>query len=234
MEEFPISARFLEHVSLVMDADAGRGRRARVDHDPACAPRGSSSTSSSCPAGRRGCFPHQRSLDENGRAGLEEERRLAYVGLTRARRRAKIYFAANRRIHGLWQTTVPSRFIDELPEAHVEVVDAATGGGSYGGYAQSRFANMDSFGSPYATPGWKRAQQRAGETGARQDRRPQDHRGRRARQFDDVRKFAPGVRVFHIKFGPGMVAAVDGNKLTIDFDKAGRKIVLESFVERRD
>ena len=79
------------------------------------------------PGWEEGLFPHQRSLDENGRAGLEEERRLAYVGMTRARRRAKIYFATNRRIHGLWQTTIPSRFIDELPADHVEVVDAATG-----------------------------------------------------------------------------------------------------------
>ena len=113
------------------------------------------------PGWEEGLFPHQRSLDESGRAGLEEERRLAYVGITRARRRAKIYFATNRRIHGLWQTTIPSRFLDELPADHVEVVEAATGA-AYGGYAQSRFANMDSFGSPYATPGWRRAQQPQG------------------------------------------------------------------------
>ena len=121
-----------------------------------------------CPAGRKGLFPHQRSLDENGRAGLEEERRLAYVGLTRAKRRAKIYFATNRRIRGLWQTTIPSRFLDELPEEHVEVVEAATGS-AYGGYAQSRFANMDTYGSSYATPGWQRAQRR-GEERARSGR----------------------------------------------------------------
>ena len=114
------------------------------------------------PGWEEGLFPHQRSLDESGRAGLEEERRLAYVGVTRARRRAKIYFATNRRIHGLWQTTVPSRFLDELPAGHVEVVEAATGA-AYGGYAQSRFANMDSFGSSYSTPGWRRAQQRGEE-----------------------------------------------------------------------
>ena len=110
------------------------------------------------PGWEEGLFPHQRSLDESGRAGLEEERRLAYVGITRAKRRAKIFFATNRRIHGLWQTTMPSRFLDELPERHVEVSEAS--GNAYGGYAQSRFANMDQFVSPYATPGWQRAQQR--------------------------------------------------------------------------
>ncbi len=180
-----------------------------------------------------------------GRAGLEEERRLAYVGLTRARRRAKIYFATNRRIHGLWQTTIPSRFVDELPVDHVEVVEAATGA-AYGGYAQSRFANMDSFGSSYGTPGWRRAQQRqeqhreemrtqgaaksAGFGGAAR-RGPMQIEGELVAQSSAQSSFAKGARVFHQKFGYGAVAAVDGNKLTVDFDKAGRKMVLESFVQ---
>jgi len=103
---------------------------------------------------------HQRSLDESGRNGLEEERRLAHVGLTRARKRAKIYFATNRRIHGLWTTTVPSRFLDELPEAHVEVKEPSGGTGGFGmsGYGASRFDDANSFGSGYTTPGWQRAQ----------------------------------------------------------------------------
>ncbi len=143
-------------------------------------------------------------------------------------------FASNRRIHGLWQTTVPSRFIDDLPAVHVQLVDDAKSGGSYGAYAQSRFANMDSFGSRYDTPGWKRAQQRAGETGAPKTGGPKTIEGVLLASSTAPGKFAPGVRIFHIKFGPGTVAAVDGAKLTIDFDKAGRKLVLESFVERRD
>ena len=112
------------------------------------------------PGWEEGLFPHQRSLDESGRAGLEEERRLAHVGLTRARKRAKIYFATNRRIHGLWTSTMPSRFLDELPEAHVEVKEAAGGTGGFGmsGYGASRFDEMNAFGSSYTTPGWQRAQ----------------------------------------------------------------------------
>jgi DNA helicase II / ATP-dependent DNA helicase PcrA len=191
------------------------------------------------PGFEEGLFPHQRSLDDQGRAGLEEERRLAYVGLTRAKRRAKIYFATNRRIHGLWQTTIPSRFLDELPEAHVEVVEAATGS-AYGGYAQSRFANMDSYGSSYTTPGWQRAQRRGEET--RQGARggfQESHARRGPMQIDGElvasssagSAYAKGTRVFHTKFGAGTVACVDGNKLSIDFDKAGRKMVLESFVK---
>src|SRR5262249_39332757 len=111
--------------------------------------------------------PHQRSLDESGRAGLEEERRLAHVGLTRARKLAKIYFATNRRIHGLWTSTVPSRFLDELPEAHVQVKEAAGGAGGFGmvGHGAARFDEMTAFGSGYTTPGWQRAQARKGRGG---------------------------------------------------------------------
>ncbi len=195
------------------------------------------------PGWEEGLFPHQRSLDESGRAGLEEERRLAYVGLTRAKRRAKIYFATNRRIHGLWQTTLPSRFLDELPADHVDVVEAASGQ-AYGGYAQSRFANMDSYASSYTTPGWRRAQGRAQDAkqGQAQDkasvfkesqarRGPTQIDGELVASSAAASHFAIGARVFHVKFGYGEVAVVDGNKLTVDFDKAGRKMVLESFVQ---
>ena len=118
------------------------------------------------PGWEEGLFPHQRSLDESGRNGLEEERRLAHVGLTRARKRAKIYFATNRRIHGMWTTTVPSRFLDELPEAHVVVKEPTGGSGGFGmsGYGASHFDEMNSFGSKYTTP---RLAARAAAQGAR-------------------------------------------------------------------
>ena len=146
MEEFPDLAAFLEHISLVMDAADGGGGE-KVSIMTLHAAKGLEFETVFLPGWEEGLFPHQRSLDESGRAGLEEERRLAYVGVTRAKRRAKIYFATNRRIHGLWQTTIPSRFLDELPEKHVTVTEAANGN-AYGGYAQSRFANIDQFASP--------------------------------------------------------------------------------------
>ena len=237
MEEFPDLGAFLEHISLVMDA-ANTDSGARVSIMTLHAAKGLEFETVFLPGWEEGLFPHQRSLDDLGRAGLEEERRLAYVGLTRAKRRAKIYFATNRRIHGLWQTTIPSRFLDELPEAHVEVVEAATGS-AYGGYAQSRFANMDTYGSSYTTPGWQRAQRRSEEArrstpGSFQEskarRGPLQIEGELVASSNALSAFAKGARVFHEKFGAGTVAAVDGNKLTIDFDKAGRKMVLESFV----
>jgi len=226
MEEFPDLGAFLEHVSLVMDADNADGGE-RVSIMTLHGAKGLEFETVFLPGWEEGLFPHQRSLDENGRAGLEEERRLAYVGVTRARRRAKIYFATNRRIHGLWQTTTPSRFLDDLPAAHVRVTENRNSGSGYGAYAQSRFANMDAFGSRYDTPGWKRAQQN-GPGG----RGPLTIEGQVIKSSSPGSAFASGDRVFHQKFGPGSVAGVDGSKLTIDFDKAGRKLVLDSFVEK--
>ena len=184
------------------------------------------------PGWEEGLFPHQRSLDDNGRAGLEEERRLAYVGLTRAKRRARIYFATNRRIHGLWQTTIPSRFLDELPEQHVEVTEAAQAK-RHGSYGASRFDRMESFGSPYATPGWQRAQRNGAGATSGIARLPGVIEGELLAKSTGKAQFSGGARVLHTKFGPGTVAAVDGNKLTVDFDQAGRKMVLDSFVQAR-
>jgi DNA helicase-2/ATP-dependent DNA helicase PcrA len=247
LDEFPDLPSFLEHVSLVMDADSGDGG-ARVSIMTLHAAKGLEFDTVFLPGWEEGLFPSQRALDENGRAGLEEERRLAHVGLTRARKRLKLFFASNRRIHGLWQSSLPSRFIDELPEDHVEVVQAPTAY-SQGGYGASRFERMESFGSSYQTPGWQRAQenkakfnsggsgfsdagQRGFGSGGGRQRGPMLIEGELTAKSTGTSAFDPGARVFHVKFGPGSVASVDGNKLTVDFDKAGRKMVLDSFVQK--
>ena len=155
MGEFPDLGAFLEHVSLVMDVESAEGGE-RVSIMTLHAAKGLEFDLVFLPGWEEGLFPHQRSLDDNGRAGLEEERRLAYVGLTRARRAAKIYHAANRRVRGLWQSSVPSRFIDELPPDHVEVEETA-GAAAFGGYGVSRF-DAAGFGSRYETPGSRRAE----------------------------------------------------------------------------
>jgi DNA helicase-2/ATP-dependent DNA helicase PcrA len=240
MEEFPDMASFLEHVSLVMEAEESADQQ-RVSIMTLHAAKGLEFETVYLPGWEEGLFPHQRSLDENGRAGLEEERRLAYVGLTRAKRRARIFFATNRRIHGLWQSTMPSRFLDNLPASDVEVVESP-GASQYGSYGLSRFANMDSYGSSYTTPGWKRAQAtrdmgaaqpgaKAGRGNSSRGRPPLVIEGEIVAKSSAPSLFSIGARVFHLKFGPGTVANVDGNKLTVDFDKAGRKMVLESFVQ---
>ncbi len=244
MEEFPDMGSFLEHISLVMEKEEAAGEE-RVSIMTLHGAKGLEFETVFLPGWEEGLFPSQRSLDENGRAGLEEERRLAYVGITRAKRRAKIYFATNRRIHGLWQSTIPSRFLDELPADHVEVTEAPNAS-QYGGYALSRFENLDAFSSSYGSPGWKRAQQRnaaSGNAGARGGfgagraegqaarRGPVTIEGELVAKSSVASGLAKGARVFHQKFGPGDVAAVDGNKITVDFDKAGRKMVLESFLK---
>jgi DNA helicase-2/ATP-dependent DNA helicase PcrA len=232
MGEFPSLAAFLEHVSLVMEAESGDGED-RVSIMTLHAAKGLEFDVVFLPGWEEGLFPHQRALDENGRAGLEEERRLAYVGLTRARRAAKIYFAANRRVHGLWQSSAPSRFIDELPADHVEVVEAQGGPEVF---AASRFDREPAFASRYETPGWRRAQANAAQADAgqadarRESRAPSVIEGRIVARQAPSTSFAVGARVFHIKFGNGDVVAVDGPKLTVEFDRAGRKMVLDSFV----
>lgn len=240
MEEFPDLQSFLEHVSLVMEAN-NSDTTERVSLMTMHAAKGLEFDTVFLPGWEEGLLPNQRALDESGRAGLEEERRLAHVGITRAKRRAKIYFASNRRIHGLWNSTIPSRFVDDLPENDVEIVEAPANfshGGAYGG--GSRFDRMPAFStSSYQTPGWQRAQARtAGRDDGYSSPRRGDRRGPMVIDGELVAKsagppssFSKGGRVFHTKFGPGTVDAVDGNKLTVEFDKAGRKMVLDSFVE---
>ena len=169
MEEFENLQGFLEHISLVMDRDGGAEDDA-VSLMTLHSAKGLEFDNVFLPGWEEGLFPSQRTLDEQGRAGLEEERRLAHVGLTRARRRAKLYFATNRRIHGTWSTTIPSRFLDELPAHNVEITESKGGSGWGGasGYGPSRFDNVESFGSSYTTPGWQRAQanRARGQSGA--------------------------------------------------------------------
>ncbi len=258
MEEFENLQGFLEHIALVMDRDGG-GEDDAVSLMTLHSAKGLEFDNVFLPGWEEGLLPSQRTLDEQGRAGLEEERRLAHVGLTRARRRAKLYFATNRRIHGTWTTTIPSRFLDELPSASVEITESkgGAGWGGTGGYGPSRFDNVESFGSSYTTPGWQRAQaNRARGRGqarggfdeeqssysardslsggfAAKKRAPLTIEGELvAKSTGTVSEFSLDDRVFHQKFGYGHVVKVDGNKLTIAFEKAGEKKVVDSFVER--
>jgi len=249
MEEFENLPGFLEHISLVMDTDSGEDLDA-VSIMTLHSAKGLEFDTVFLPGWEEGLFPHQRSLDEGGRSGLEEERRLAYVGITRARQKCYIHFVSNRRIHGLWQSSLPSRFIDELPEQHVEVAESQTSYGGYGGsnaggrYGSSRFDNVDTFDSTYSSPGWQRAQSKSSSGGNNWGAKPSSSAGGFGGKTiegnlvassinEPSSDFKVGDRVFHLKFGNGNVALVDGNKLTIDFDKAGQKRVLDSFVEGR-
>jgi DNA helicase II / ATP-dependent DNA helicase PcrA len=234
MEEFDTLGGFLEHIALVMDRDSADASDA-VTIMTLHSAKGLEFDTVFLPGWEDGTFPSQRSMDESGRAGLEEERRLGYVGITRGRKRVRISAAQNRRIHGLWQSAIPSRFIDELPPDAVEVTDkgSAYGGYSYGGGAASRFNKADPFESVYETPGWQRA--RANQANRKGDG-PLTIEGELVARSVDLggqsSGYALGERVFHLKFGYGEVIQIEGNKLTIDFEKAGTKKVLESFIKK--
>ncbi|MBZ9846712.1 UvrD-helicase domain-containing protein [Mesorhizobium sp. CA14] len=280
MEEYESLRAFLEHVALVMEAEQGESQDA-VSIMTLHSAKGLEFETVFLPGWEEGLFPHQRALDEGGRSGLEEERRLAYVGLTRAKKNLHIWFVSNRQIHGLWQSTIPSRFVDELPETHIDIADSGNSYGGYGNpygggafasgrgggrqnpYGASRFDNIGakdqgSFSNTYATPGWQRAQANRTEATDRNWGTRSGHQVERigygetdsgygagrtsvkgrtiegelvAKSVADTPSaFNVGDRVFHQKFGNGNIAAIDGNKLTIDFDKAGQKRVLDGFV----
>jgi DNA helicase-2/ATP-dependent DNA helicase PcrA len=234
MGAFDTLEGYLEHVSLVMDLDKGAGDDA-VWIMTLHSAKGLEFPLVFLPGWEEGVFPSQRSMDEKGEKGLEEERRLAYVGITRAREEARISFAANRQVYGRWTSQLPSRFVDELPPANVE---AASETGYYGGgpgmqqTAASRWDDAPSFGSGYSSPGWKRAQDR-GAAPSRTSRSVIEGEGRLvAVSAPSASGYARGDRVFHVKFGYGKIASIEGNKLTVAFDKAGEKKVIDSFVEK--
>ena len=231
LENFENLQGFLEHVSLIMDNESEEAGQ-KVSIMTLHAAKGLEFPAVFLPGWEDGLFPSQRSMDESGLKGVEEERRLAYVGITRAERLATISFAANRRVYGQWQSALPSRFIDELPPAHVEVL---TPPGLYGGGfgAAGMAPRSDSTiearaikADVYNSPGWKRMQERAGNRPVAQ---PQEARGI-VIDATAVSSFAMGDRAFHDKFGYGTVVGIEGDKLDIAFDKAGIKKIVARFV----
>ena len=230
MEEYETLGAFLEHVSLVMENDEARETE-KVTIMTIHAAKGLEFGTVFLAGWEEGVFPSQRALDEGGQASLEEERRLAYVAITRARRKCFIFHAANRRIYGQWTSSIPSRFVAELPEAHVAQESSMSGGESLWR------ANWSERADPFADvsraqtrgPGWRRA-----VTGGFERVPPRVIEARASAVSlgnpgrSDV---AVGARVFHSKFGYGLVAEIEGNKLEIDFEHAGRKRVLDSFVD---
>ncbi|WP_370191619.1 ATP-dependent helicase [Qipengyuania sp.] len=238
MEEYETLGDFLEHVSLVMDNDrADDGEKVTIMTMHAA--KGLEFDHVFLPGWEEGVFPSQRAIDEGGLASLEEERRLAYVAITRARRRCTILHAANRRIYGQWTSSIPSRFIEDLPEEHIKSETTMTGGASLWranwSETEDPFAHVSSSRperSGSRGPGWQRALSSGYDSTPKRLAEP----GRSAASFAAKPRsdIAIGARVFHDKFGYGCVTDQEGNKLTIEFEKAGEKRVLDSFVKLAD
>jgi DNA helicase-2/ATP-dependent DNA helicase PcrA len=207
LADFESIGGFLEHVALVMDNEQNSDGD-RVNLMTLHAAKGLEFDTVFLPGWEEGLFPSQRTMDESGLKGLEEERRLAYVGLTRARQRAIVSHAANRRIYANWQSSIPSRFIEEIPAEFVEIA---------GGQAREKLLRAPSFGSNFPMMARRPQVQEAWEQPARPAR---------------AEAIAVGTRVFHQKFGYGRVTASEDDKLDIEFEKAGSKRVLDRFVER--
>ena len=251
LTEFDSLAGFMEHIALVMDNDA-RDDTAKISLMTLHAAKGLEFDTVFLPGWEEGVFPNQRALDESGAKGLEEERRLAYVGLTRAKQRAIVTYAGNRQVFGQWQSSLPSRFIDELPQTDIdhETSDgmispqrSAAYGASAGGWGQSSWTtdiepapHNEGIGetSKYG-PGWHRRQSRGGFQQKRAAPVIEAQAISISRKASTaISDFAVGERVFHTKFGYGQVEDVEGNKLLVSFDKAGDKRVMDSFVKRAD
>jgi DNA helicase-2/ATP-dependent DNA helicase PcrA len=237
LEAFENLQGFLEHVSLVMENDSDEAG-AKVSIMTLHAAKGLEFPAVFLPGWEDGLFPSQRSMDESGVKGLEEERRLAYVGITRAEEVCTISFAGNRRVFGQWQSQLPSRFVDELPEEHVDVLTApGQYGAGYGaaspnfgsdlGMARSDLETRVASADVYNSPGWKRMQDRAGTRPTAQPKT------RSSVTIDAVASssFTLGERVFNQKFGYGTIVGLEGDKLEIEFEKAGTKKVMARFVK---
>lgn len=242
LENFENLQGFLEHVSLIMD-NAQEEEDDKITIMTLHAAKGLEFPAVFLPGWEDGLFPSQRSMDESGLKGLEEERRLAYVGITRAEEICTISFAANRRVYGQWQSQMPSRFIDELPEDHVEVLTPpGLYGGGFGAAGMAAQANPASEGlksdlhdrvasaNVYNSPGWRRLQSRS-------QQRPVSQPAEACNMTINMAatsSFTTGERVFHQKFGYGEVMEIEGDKLVIEFDKAGEKKVVAKFIVSAD
>ena len=243
LENFENLQGFLEHVSLIMDNETEE-QGEKVSIMTLHAAKGLEFPAVFLPGWEDGLFPSQRSMDESGVKGLEEERRLAYVGITRAEEICTISFAANRRVYGQWQSAMPSRFIDELPAEHVEVLTPpGLYGGGYGAAGMAASASPAIAGmvgsnlhekahnaDVYNSPGWRRLQAKSQQRGMSM---PSEARNMTI-DMNAVSAFTEGERVFHQKFGYGEIIGIEGDKLVIEFDKAGSKHVVARFIVSAD
>ena len=221
IEPFESLNAYLEHISLVMEIDKNPEGN-KVSLMTLHAAKGLEFDYVFLPGWEEGVFPNQRSLDEGGVKSLEEERRLAYVGITRAKIKSSIFYAANRKMHNQWLSSIPSRFVNELPEDNIDV-NLSHFSGNKGNFTDIKEDDIFDQ-SDYSTPGWERA-----KIQSLSNKRIQEEE--KIISVDSNSKFSPGMLVMHKKFGKGKIETVDGKKLTISFGDNGIRKVMENFVD---
>ena len=220
LEPFESIKAYLEHISLVMEIDSNQYGK-KVSLMTLHAAKGLEFDYVFLPGWEEGVFPNQRAVDEGGLEALEEERRLAYVGVTRAKKKASIYYAANRRMHNQWISSIPSRFVTELPEENIET-DLSNYAGEKELFKEQEYIDFDQ--SEYETPGWERARFESKS-------RTIEHKNSDNYVVNDT-PFELNENVTHKKFGKGIILSIDGKKLTINFGSNGTRKVMENFVEK--
>ena len=221
IEPFESLNAYLEHISLVREIDKNPEGN-KVSLMTLHAAKGLEFDYVFLPGWEEGVFPNQRSLDEGVVKSLEEERRLAYVGITRAKIKSSIFYAANRKMHNQWLSSIPSRFVNELPEDNIEV-NLSHFSGNKGNFTDIKEDDIFDQ-SDYSTPGWERA-----KIQSLSNKRIQEEE--KIISVDTNSKFSPGMLVMHKKFGKGKIQTVDGKKLTISFGDNGIRKVMENFVD---
>ena len=220
LEPFESIKAYLEHISLVMEIDSNQYGK-KVSLMTLHAAKGLEFDYVFLPGWEEGVFPNQRAVDEGGLEALEEERRLAYVGVTRAKKKASIYYAANRRMHNQWISSIPSRFVTELPEENIET-DLSNYAGEKELFKEQEYIDFDQ--SEYETPGWERARFESKS-------KTIEHKNSENYVVNDS-PFELNENVTHKKFGKGIILSIDGKKLTINFGSNGTRKVMENFVEK--
>ena len=218
MEAFENLAEFLEHISLVMENTANN-QYDSVNIMTLHGSKGLEFNTVFLPGWEEELFPSKRSLEEQGERGLEEERRLAYVGITRAKKNAHIFYAATRYMFGNYMSPIPSRFIEELPNEHIER------------NGQQGLTSIDQASYQPAAIGFNFGEGRENYQLDRSKAKKKSINQDRALKNPEPSKFSIADRVFHDKFGYGKVTAIDGNKLMIDFEMGSPRKVMDSFIK---
>ena len=225
-DNYPTLQEFMEHVSLVMDNDSSIDTN-KVMLITLHSAKGLEFNVVFLPGWEESLFPHQRSLDEGGENSLEEERRLAYVAITRAKQKLYISMATSRRIYGEWKNNTPSRFLNEIPSSCLQITNQISncynGKGSYY-HTSAQYGNYNNYKPKFSTkPSYRKYDDNQDHDYSYE---PVDN------YYSSPKKSYKGTKVYHESFGYGRIISISGSTCLVDFDNYGEKKVMSSYLQR--